>query len=146
MHGFYSWNPPPRWLNPDLPTEPVLLKEPIRPTPASVKLSVLLEELRDTDDMKRFERRENHYYKDMAIYGKETDALPRMMNTVFGSLTSMNLEYAKGLETPYQQIKALKTRLAPSDRAIEQEVVKKYQLLKKTPKSKAVIHVLKFVC
>lgn len=43
----------------------------------------------------------NNHYKDLAIYDKMTDVIARMMNTVYASLTPMNLEYTKGLETPY---------------------------------------------
>ena len=43
----------------------------------------------------------NNYYKDLAIYNKKTDVLVRIINTVYVLLTLINLEYIRGIKTPY---------------------------------------------
>lgn len=103
-------------MNPNLATEPHLPKEPARPLASSVKHGAYSEADLDEKQLKLLERKENNYYKDMAVYMEKMEPLKQLQRLVVATVAPTNLMYAGADETntPYKLLLALKKRLAPT--------------------------------
>ncbi|ERF70711.1 hypothetical protein EPUS_09493 [Endocarpon pusillum Z07020] len=121
-------------INPDWPIEPPQLSEPKRPTAADIKPGAAsLTEL-DTGEQKLFTLLREDYKYDMMRYRDRQSALSSIQDFILTRIDRQHLILLGGKETVYQMLTALKKRLAPTDRAREMDVIRRYRDLQRAPK------------
>jgi hypothetical protein len=64
--------------------------------------------------------------KKLAVHEKKVTALAALGDYILSTVSRQNVIYAIDEATPWHMLKALKLRVAPSDRAREMEVLQQY--------------------
>lgn len=77
------------------------------------------------------------YRNRLVSFNEERTAFIEINDLIQRSIARGLKTYIRGLNTPYEMLKALKKRLAPTDRAKRLELARAYQALKKAPKAQS---------
>ena len=77
------------------------------------------------------------YRNRLASFNEERAAFIEINDLIQRSISRGLKTYIRGLDTSYEMLKVLKKRLTPTDRVKRLELVRVYQVLKKTPKTQS---------
>ena len=120
-------------INPELPTKPVALDIPIKPNFDPGAFSA------DSDRVEHhFYEAHQHLYKSaLAKYNEQSDAFASIIVFIRETITAQNAVLIQHVEShPYDYLKALRERLAPTDKARSLRFQTRYEELKKGPGNK----------
>lgn len=121
-------------IDPDQAIEPLRLTEPTKPTPQSVKFDALGVTDLDATQLELFKILRDEFKMDFAKYERKRIALTEIRQLIISTISRTNLTYILKSTTPWQMLRALKLRIAPTDRARELEVTRQYRELQTPPK------------
>ena len=128
-----------QYSNPTLREEPTLPSKPTRPVPSDVKAGVTTIQDLTPDDRQTLQYLRDDYKSEEKEYLLLSKGIKEINNLVCTTISRTNLTFIlQNCDTPYQKLKALQRRLAPTDRARELELVQQYNDLKKTPRAQGV--------
>lgn len=117
-------------VNPDLTTKPISIVEPIEPEFEIPDDSVLFDRL----GYEAFKARKDAYKTKYAKYERQQKALSDLITFIQETITSHNIVYIQKEEAhPWNILRALKKRLAPSDEARSLDIEQRYHKLCKGP-------------
>ena len=123
------------YVDPDLPERPALPAEPIHPEPSDIKANARTVDALQDDDLKKYQLRKEDFKSRYAVYSKKSTSIEHFQRYLLNSVTRHNLTFVSDKTHPYDFLKTLRSRVAPTDRARELNVARQYQELKKAPKA-----------
>jgi hypothetical protein len=128
-----------QYANPELEEAPTKPKRPQRPEPSDVKPEALtIGELTDQERQTLLIFRDDYKIQEKE-YQLLTKGLRELDNMICTTISRTNLTFIlRNCDTPYAKLKALQKRLAPTDRARELELIRKYNEIKKLPRTQGV--------
>lgn len=116
-----------QYVNPALATQPNVPTEPIQPD--------YPQDDEDDAQVRRYELRYQRYRTDQKAYEKYLRGIKEVEHQILTTINRTCLPYILECTTPYETLKALKARLAPTDRAREIELSAQWAQLRKTPRA-----------
>lgn len=123
-------------IDPNLPTEPPQPVEPRRPTAVDAGAASIT--ALTADQQKVYALLRDDFKYDMMKYRDQREALKSIQDFILTRVDRQHLILLEGKETVYQMLVALKKRLAPTDRAREMDVIRRYRELQRAPKSQQI--------
>lgn len=118
-------------INPALEAKPLERIEPIRPTLSAMEGNDFAEQ------STRYKIAMSEYKPDLQAYEKEQEAMAKMISHIYDTTTASNLTYIEKVEVhPWDLLRALKARLAPSDSARCLDLEQQYRRLIKGPSNR----------
>jgi hypothetical protein len=125
-----------QYANPDLVEQPTPPQKPTRPIPSDIKEDALTPSDLDTEGKQALTLLRDDYKVQEKEYQLLSKGLKDLNSLICTTISRTNLTYIlRNCDTPYAKLKALKRRLAPTDRARELELIHQYNELKKPPTS-----------
>jgi hypothetical protein len=119
-----------QYVNPDLAVEPAQPTEPQEPTPELINASKQTVQTLDSTELNLYRMLTTTYNTRLRLYEQKTKEIRNVRKHIRGTISEKNITVIENLDTPYQILKALKKRLAPTDQARQIEVAKEYGKLK----------------
>jgi hypothetical protein len=119
-----------QFIDPDLPTEPLVPSVPIKPIPADVNPAKSTIVTLDEGERELFKLLLTDYKEEKIINKEIHTALNGIQKHIVTSVSTENHVYIRDEETTYQMLRKLKSRLAPTDYARKLEVIRRYNKLK----------------
>ena len=112
-----------QFIDPDLPTEPLVPSVPIKPIPANVNPAKSTIVTLDEGERELFKLLLTDYKEEKIINKEIHTALNGIQKHIVTSVSTENHVYIRDEETTYQMLRKLKSRLAPTDYARKLEVI-----------------------
>jgi hypothetical protein len=120
-------------IDPDLTTEPILLREPDRPKPSDIKAGVTTTVALTAAEREEFRFQREDYKIELVRYQRQRDTLNNIKDFIITSVARQHLSYLENKTTVYQMLTALKKRIAPTDRARKIELARRYRDIQQGP-------------
>lgn len=125
--GVNGW----KYVDPTLPQKPSLPQLPELPTPASVKDNATSIKDLDTNQVTLYQILRSEYKDQLAAAKLVHQSVDRIHRYILETTSAHNLTFVRSSTDTYDILRILKQRLAPTDRARELEITKKYQALRR---------------
>jgi len=119
-----------QYVNPDLDIELAYPTEPEEPTPASINALKQTIQALDPTELNLYRMLTTTYNTRLRLYEQKMKEIRNVRKHIRGTISERNITIIENLDTPYQMLKALKKRLAPTDQARQIEVAKEYEKIK----------------
>jgi hypothetical protein len=124
-------------VNINAATQPMQPTRPAEPLYQDIKQSATSYTALDDKEKDHYKVLLTEYRNRLARFDKEQAALIDILNHIQNTVARGLRTYMYGLDTPFEILKALKKRLAPTDRARRLELAREYQALKKAPRAQS---------
>jgi hypothetical protein len=121
-------------IDPDLTTEPILLKEPDRPKPSDIREGVTTTVALTAAEREEFRFQREDYKTEFIRYQGQRDTLNNIKDIIIiTSVARQHLSYLENKTTVYQMLTTLKKRIAPTDRACKIKLARRYRDIQQGP-------------
>jgi hypothetical protein len=103
-----------QYVNPDFAVEQAQPTKPQEPTPASINESKQTVQALDPTELNLYRKLTTTYNTYLRMYEQKMKEIRNVPKHIRGTISEKNITIIESLDTPYQMLKALKKRLAPT--------------------------------
>ncbi|PYH40033.1 uncharacterized protein BP01DRAFT_268809, partial [Aspergillus saccharolyticus JOP 1030-1] len=128
-------------VNPELPTEPAY---PIRPSAISVKqIKSSANSIIDLNESDRllYQEAKQDYHQNLKEFNETASGLASLSLLINSTLSKQNQHAILNLEKPYQILRALRNRLAPTNQSRKRDLINRYHRLRTSTKGPIESHI-----
>ncbi|OCK78527.1 hypothetical protein K432DRAFT_91199 [Lepidopterella palustris CBS 459.81] len=122
-----------KYVDPSVENPPAPPEQPTYPAPSRINPAAETYYDLNPEEIQRYTVLQNAYRGDVAAYNQIQLPLNSIYDYILSTVSKRNLVYLRGCSTPYSLLRALRKRLAPTDRGRKLELQKKLLELYRPP-------------